>query len=157
MLCGRSLSLNIQQPRKITEIDYQVVKNTDSDCRIERVLDIEQILLKTIDCHHPAAGIHNPIFTDAGLLVVVELADVIICRVARGDDLNDEIGGTVAPFSVQLAFVAYYHNIRLNDEQRPVRQQYIKRGAEDAACPFSAEDIVVYNSRKLHGNGLVDL
>lgn len=113
--------LNTQQIYNFGEIDQQVIENVNLDCGIERILDVEHISFKVIDCYYFAAGIHNPILTHPIIFVVVRFADIIIGRIARGDNFNDEIRRTIAPFLVQFALIANYHNVRLDDCQWVIR------------------------------------
>ena len=52
--------------------------------RIKRILDIEHIFFKIIDRYDFAAGVYDPVLADAGVFVVVQLADIIVCRIAGG-------------------------------------------------------------------------
>lgn len=110
----------IQLLGDIRKIDKQVIINVDLYCRIKRVLKIEQIALEVINGHSFALGIDNPVFTHIGVFVVVQFADVIIGRIARGDNFNNKVGGAITPFPIQLVFIAHNHKIRLDYGKRIV-------------------------------------
>lgn len=63
---------------------------------------------------------HHPVFLHAALLVKRKLVlHVARCRF-RGDDLHGEIGGSAAAAVVELARVAYHHDVGLDDGIGPV-------------------------------------
>ena len=131
--------LDIQHIGNLRKIDKQIIKNIDFDNGIERIWNAYDIIFKVVDRNGFSLWINNPVFSYAVIFVVVEFTNIIICRIARRDNFNDEIRRTVAPFSIQLVFIANYHKIRLNDCKRLIRQLYIERSAEYSARSFLAE------------------
>ena len=81
--------LKIQPVSDISKADQQVFKDIDFYCGIEWILDIEHISFKIVYRYSFAARICNPIFTDSGIFVIVQFADIIVCRVAGGNNFND--------------------------------------------------------------------
>ena len=121
-----SFLLNVQQIGNFREVDKQIIINIDLDCGIKGILDVQHILLEVVDSYCFAARIYNPILTHSIIFVVVEFADIIICWITGGNNFNDKIWCTVAPFSVQLVFITYNHEVRLDNGKWSIIQFYIK-------------------------------
>lgn len=133
----------MQQIGNPGEIDKQIIENMNFDGRIKGILQAGQILLKIVDGYCFAAWIHDPIFPDTGIFVIIELADIIICSIAGRNDFYDEIRGPIAALAVQLVPAAYDHKIRLNDGEGIIRQFHIKGGMKHMAWPLFALEIRV--------------
>ena len=97
----------------------------DLDNGIKGVLDIKHILLKVVYGNGLSSRVYNPVFANSCIFVVVELADIIVCRIAGRNNFNDEIRRTIAPLSIQLILITDNHYVRLNDCKRLIRQLYI--------------------------------
>ena len=98
-----AFSLDIQQFGNLGEVDVQILKDINLDNGIKRILDTHDITLEVIYCDGLSLRIHDPILSNSMILVVVELADVIVGWITRGNNLNGEIRSTITAFSVQLA------------------------------------------------------
>lgn len=151
------LFLDIQQFGNLGEVDEQIIIDVYLDNGIKRILDTHDITLEVIYCDGLSLRIRNPILTYSIILVVVELADIIVGWIARGNNLDDEIGCSVAPLIIQLILITDNHYVRLNDNQRSIGQLHIEWSIENTAISFLAENVVVYNCGKLHRDCLVYL
>ncbi len=90
----------MQRPGNSCEINQQVVINIYFDHRIERILEIQQIFLKMVDCDCFSVRIHDPIFPYARIFVIIQFSDIIVSRISGRNDFNDKIRRAVAAFPV---------------------------------------------------------
>ena len=149
--------LDIQQLGNLGEVDVQILVDINLDNGIKWILDTHEITIEVIYCYGLSLRIHYPILTHSIILVVEELADIIVGWIARGNNLDNEIGCSIAPLIIQFILITDNHYVRLNDYQRSIGQLDIEWCIEYAARSFLAENVVVYNCRKLHGDCLVYL
>ena len=145
-----SFRLNVHQISNLGKVDKQIIIDINLDNGIKRVLNAYNIAFEVIESHSLAAWIHDPVLTNAGIIVVIEFADVIICWIAGGNNLNDEIRGAVAAFSIQFILVADNHNIRLNNCKGLVGQFYVKWGTEYLASSLFTFDVVIDDIGQFH-------
>lgn len=150
-------SLSVKQAGNIIKADKQIVKDIDLDNGVKGILDAHKIALKIIYGNSFSVWVCDPIFAYPEIFVIIKLADVIIGRVAGGDDLNDEVRRAVAALSIQLILVTDNHNIGLDNCKGLFGQHHIKRGAEYLAGAFPAFDIAVNDVGQFHGERLVCL
>ena len=146
---------DLQQCCDIRKINRQSVANIDFDGGSEAVLFADDIFFKIVDKDCFPERIHDPVLTDTGFLIVVQLSDIVIGRVAGRNDLDDEIGCAIAAFVIKLVFVAYNHQIRLDNGQRVVAELDIKRSGEYGAIASLFAEIAVNLSKKLSENCLM--
>ena len=69
------------------------------------------MLVEVVDIYLALVRVHDPVFTDASVLVKSEFPVKIIGTICAGD-LNHPVGGAVAAFFIQLGRVTYDHHIR---------------------------------------------
>lgn len=149
--------LSTQQISNLGKVDKQIIIDIDLNCGIKRLLDIEHVFLKIVDGYCFTARIYNPVFAHSVRFIVVCLSDIIICRIVGGDNLNNKVGSAITTLSVQFVFIAYNHEIRLNNGEGSVIQLYIKWSMEHPAWSIFTFEISVKYRRKFHGNCLVIL
>lgn len=148
-------ALHIQIIRNLREVDIQIIIDVHLNGGFERIRIAENVSLKEIYSYAFSSWIHNPVFAHAVVLVVIQFSDVIICWIAWGYDLNDEIRCTIAAVSVQFVPITDDHNIRLHDGERMIGQFDIKRSWEYRTAAAFFLDVRANGNKQLCKDCLV--